>query len=198
MISEASTCACEETIYTNFFVQPPYTSIDINSQSFELQYDGLFPDLLKKIISETCGVCQMTSTQNYTSQLSLKSNGKDGLAFKRKYQRLLDDIGSTSKITFPMTSSPNDQSKFVPIISYPGAVLLNRKVDSEELVHQILQKLASCWTIVFIYLLLCVLSAMVLWGLDHFSFSNHQFSKSLSEGLKETFYYAFITQSTVG
>ncbi|XP_066930169.1 uncharacterized protein [Clytia hemisphaerica] len=196
---EASTCSCEEIIYTNFFVQPPYTSIDVNSQSFELQYNGLFPDLLKKIIPETCGVCQMTSTQNYTTQLSLKSNGNSGLAFKRKYQRVLDDIDSTSKITFPMTSSPNDQSKFVSIIDYPGAVLLNRKVDSEELVNQILQKLASCWTIVFIYLMLCVLSALVLWGLDHFSFStNQQFAKSLADGLKETFYYAFITQSTVG
>lgn len=165
---DGTTCTCEEKIYANFHLQQPYTGMGIDPVSFDIQYNGLFPTVLQKVIYQTCGVCQMTSTTNYTSKITFKSNGNGNVAFKDSVQRVLDDIDfktTTSLVSFPMQFSPNSQSVFVPIIKYPGAILLVRKIDSQELVNKILMKMANCWPIIAIYLLCTLVSASCLWSL---------------------------------
>ena len=167
MFIDVETCICEEVINTNFHLQQPYTTMEIDVNSFEIQYTGLLPTILQKLIQQTCGVCQMTSNTNYTSRMTLTSNGNGGSAFKGNLKYVLDNIDSSSNslLSFPMIYAPNDRSTFVAIVKYPGAVLLNRKIDSTELVHKILGRIASCWTILLIYLLGTFLSAIVLWSL---------------------------------
>ena len=174
MFLDVKTCICEEVIYTNFHLQQPYTTLEIDVNSFEIQCTGLLPTILQKLIQETCGVCQITSTTNYTSRMSLTSNGNGGTAFKGNRKYVLDEIDLSTKslLSFPMIYAPNDLSVFVAVVKYPGAVLLNRKIDSTELVHKILGRITSCWTILLIYLLGTFLSAMVLWSLVRTSIFN--------------------------
>ena len=155
-------------IYTNFNLQQPYTGMGIDPVSFDIQYNGLFPTVLQKVIHQTCGVCQMTPTSNYTSKITFKSNGDGNAAFKESIQKVLDDIdvnNPTSLISFPMQFTPNSQDVFVRIIKYPGAVLLVRKIDTHELVNKILKRMANCWSIIVIYLLFTLVASCCLWGL---------------------------------
>ena len=155
-------------IYTNFNLQQPYTGMGIDPVSFDIQYNGLFPTVLQKVIHQTCGVCQMTPTSNYTSKITFKSNGDGNAAFKESIQKVLDDIdvnNPTSLMSFPMQFTPNSQDVFVRIIKYPGAVLLVRKINSQEMVYKILTRTASCWPFIVIYLLFTLISGLCLWNL---------------------------------
>ena len=150
----------------------------IDPVSFDIQYNGLFPTILQKVIHQTCGVCQMTPTTNYTSKITFKSNGDGNVAFKESIQKLLDDIDvkkPTSLMSFPMQFTPNSQDVFVPIIKYPGAVLLVRKIDTHELVNKILKKMANCWSIIAIYLLFTLVAACCLWCLVELLFISDLF-----------------------
>ena len=61
-----------------------------------------------------------------------------------------------------MTYNAFKETRFVHILQYPGAVLLTRKIDTEEHVQKIVNKVVGAWPIIFVYFILTLLTAVLL------------------------------------
>ena len=160
----AETCKCERNLYTNFFMVEPYIFLPSTS---ERNITGVFPDILKNLLFETCGVCNGIAT-NYSTNVNFMNNGKGAFSRKRNIDRVLDDIDQFTQVSFPLTSAPKEnslESVFVPIMKYPGGIYIVKKPDVEVQVKLMAVELLRVLPILFMDFLFIMLAGMIIWAL---------------------------------
>jgi len=140
----------------------------VQSESFESgAIKGVFPQVIDAILKSACGYCPRSNGQRIDTVLDLTTNGKLSFARKSSRERVIDDIDQFTQFSFPLTSSPASpagvKSSFVPVVKYPGAILLVRQPDSTELVQQMMLNVLATWPIFFMNGLFIILSGGLVW-----------------------------------
>eukprot|EP00111_Clytia_hemisphaerica_P004297 TCONS_00012267-protein len=195
--TEARTCKCPATLYGNYFISNPYVRADPGNND---NINGILPEVIDLVVKEACGMCPRKGGQRLDTVLDLVQNGKRTFARKSSRARVFDDIDDFTQFSFPLNSNPasaDTDSNFVPVVKYPGAVLIVRQPDTSELVKQMILNILGIWPIFLINALFIILSGGIVWALENY-IGTEQFQTKPRAGVAEGIYWAYVTQTTVG
>ncbi|XP_057300554.1 uncharacterized protein LOC130633709 isoform X2 [Hydractinia symbiolongicarpus] len=193
------TCKCPPHVHANYLSMPPYVTYTSDDK-----LTGVFPNIIQDMVTFACGLCPHRSNHPGTI-IDLLFNGKSGFSRKSNIDRMVEDIDEYTELTFPLSSNPskNDtlNARYVPIISYPGAVLIIKDVDVSTHVKKMIYELLHTWPIFMFNFFFIIISGTVLWFLEiYFNESTTDFSTSMKYliGWRQAWYWAYITQTTLG
>ncbi|XP_057300557.1 uncharacterized protein LOC130633755 isoform X2 [Hydractinia symbiolongicarpus] len=195
----AETCKCPATVHSNFYVNPPYTQ-----RSDKNHLDGVFYNILPDMIKAACGKCNHRMSKE--TVVDFIYNGKFGFSFKPNGDRVTEDVDEFTDLSFPLSVNPakNDSlnSKYVPLLSYPGAVFIIKNLDASSHVKKMIGDVLATWPIFMLNFFFTLISGALVWFLEIYFIQKPEatFSPSLKNliGLRQGWYWAYITQTTLG
>ncbi|XP_057305531.1 uncharacterized protein LOC130642791 [Hydractinia symbiolongicarpus] len=190
----AKTCKCPEVIYSNYYITKPYTT------RLRMFFDGIFPTVIRDMFTFACGFCP-DANQN-TTTVDLTSNGKYEYASKSTLERVVEDIDDFTQLSFPLSASVKAKDSmdmvYVPILKYPGSLFIIRQYDIHEHVMHVVVQILQLWPLFVINFMLIVFVGAAIWLLDVTGSGKNHFSLNKWDGIREGWYYAYVTQTTIG
>ncbi|XP_022783116.1 uncharacterized protein LOC111323926 isoform X3 [Stylophora pistillata] len=162
------TCACAEFITAR---SNSHSQLDIITSTLT--------KVISDLLLDTCGKCE-----DYTTKLiySNKSDDGNGLDFP------------VSKTSF----GQSEYSRFVPVITVPGVLVITRKSDLGLVLTQLASgSVLSSWPIAVVTVVTATLAGIVIWCLDSKE-NSEQFPHQFVKGAGQGFWWSFISMTTVG
>ncbi|XP_065685076.1 uncharacterized protein LOC100197582 isoform X2 [Hydra vulgaris] len=188
---EAKTCKCPENIFTNWYINEPFTSTNDNS---------LFISLLQEIFFFSCGTCK--SYSNKYSTLHFRRS-KHGNPIKKSEFELKASIKGDVDLSFPIygkidqSFSPN--STFVILLNSPGIAGVVRNENTiESTILRLAIKIFTVWPLLLITFLIASAFGMVIWFVDQFSNPDQFIIGNARKGPLAGIWFALVTMTTVG
>ncbi|RMX54060.1 hypothetical protein pdam_00013141, partial [Pocillopora damicornis] len=167
-----ATCACAEFITAR--------SAGGIKDSKQDTITSALTKVISDLLLDTCGKCE-----DYTTKIiySNKSDDSNGL------------------INFPVSKTSYGQSeysKFVPVITVPGVLVITRKSDLSKVLTQVASGSAlSSWPIAVVTVVMATLAGIIIWFLDSKE-NSEQFPRQFVKGAGQGFWWSFISMTTVG
>ncbi|XP_031565189.1 uncharacterized protein LOC116300451 [Actinia tenebrosa] len=189
-----ASCRCPKILYSNFFVHPPYLTVDDDGS-----FDGVFYNITEQMIKWACGNCKNGHGE---TDLNMKSNGKGGDAYKPGAIDLVDDIDDIPHISFPVYGNKY-MDKYMGMYEYihfmdsPGVVFITIDNPAGTAGQRIITAVFGCLPLLLIAVLMAVLAGFIVWFLE-FRSNPEQFSPSFFSGFWDGFWWAYISMTTVG
>ncbi|XP_068727262.1 uncharacterized protein [Montipora capricornis] len=169
------TCRCKE-----------YVSASLVPSVLDSSGNNSLTKTISDLVKRSCGRCKGNIDGDSTKVISSGSNET-----------------TDSLISFPVTMTKpygdTAYTKFVPIISVPGVVVLRRKgSDSAKLLtKRTADSVFGAWPIFLFTLLTALLAGIIIWFLDSNCNEQH-FPRPFLKGAAEGFWWSFISMTTVG
>ncbi|XP_028392906.1 uncharacterized protein LOC114517405 isoform X2 [Dendronephthya gigantea] len=188
----AETCRCPRIIFTNWFVVDPYV---ISSNS------GIFPTLVKRMISGACGYCE--TYNNGTTIVHFQKDGNRKRAQKRTSKQVqLEKISNETQISFPVvgpkTGSTGNAGCFMPIIKSPSSVFITRKPVMSTVSQLVIGKaLVGTLPLLAFTFVMLLLGAILIWAVEHPN-NYDTIPKPFFQGVKQSLWWAYVSVTTVG
>ncbi|XP_057300635.1 uncharacterized protein LOC130634855 isoform X2 [Hydractinia symbiolongicarpus] len=192
------TCRCREYVEANYFFKPPYVFQTAKTE----QLSGIVPVVINNLIHNVCGFCARAGNKRTT--VDFVSNGKFGFSCKPNINRVVEDIDDFTEISFPLSSNPipddngNISSVYVPLLKYPGAVLILRDDGMASYVTKIVADIFKVWPIFLLNIILILISGILIWALENYRSADNDFSTNIIKGMCQGLYWAYVTQTTLG
>ena len=152
------TCNCHSTIFTNWWINPPYVDSPRSNKS------GIITPILKQAVYTCCGNCTEhgTSRVDFTRTATGHPARKPGLVqFKRSFEE-------TTELHFPVYGFMDqtrylDSYGFVPFVQSPGLALIIIGDEKGTAASLLLRSLALCFPILFLSIAMLWVSSLLMW-----------------------------------
>ena len=121
---------------------------------------------MSDVVEQSCGECQTTNGIVKTV-LDKDRNGRGVFAEKSSQLRTVEDIDEITDFTFPIISGTFAEEfmgyPFVPLIKYPGMMLIVKDKSINEIVLDMILMILSVWPLILINLLMMILAGYLVW-----------------------------------
>lgn len=158
MLLSSETCNCHSTIFTNWWINPPYVDAPGANKS------GIITPVLKQAVYSCCGNC--TEHGNSRIDFDYTATGhparKPGLLqFKRNFEE-------TTELHFPVygfmdQTRYSDNYGFVPFVQSPGLALIIIGDEKGTAATLVMTSLAFCFPILFLSIAMLWVSSLAMW-----------------------------------
>ncbi|XP_048587676.1 uncharacterized protein LOC5507247 isoform X2 [Nematostella vectensis] len=189
----AETCPCPVTFTPNWFEIPPYALDMSGGSAVTSQPIGVVSQALSHMVKDVCGVCLSYGVSTIAYGNSTANSTK-----KNNIYQVLQDAAHCD-LSFPVTkpARPIPGLVYIPVVRVPGVLLLTVQKSPGAYARTVARSVCQCWPLLVINLVMTSLAAIVLWMLDSAS-SSEEFPLSFLAGVRETFWWSFVTSTTVG
>lgn len=138
------------------------------------------------MIKAACGKCNHRMSKE--TVVDFIYNGKFGFSFKPNMDRVAEDIDEFTDLSFPLSVNPakNDSlnSKYVPLLSYPGAVFIIKNLDASSHVKKMIGDVLATWPIFLLNFFFTLISGALVWFLVSLRFFETSCDFGAISGLK--------------
>ncbi|XP_031571664.1 uncharacterized protein LOC116305831 [Actinia tenebrosa] len=184
------TCRCPKTLYTNFWVHPPY----LNQNTSTGVIDGIFPNIVTQMLTWACGVC---NNGHGDTILNMTSNGRDMTSLKDSVVGVIEDIDDVPQVSFPIYGNEDIKEykgshQYVKVVDSPGIAFINVRQKPK-----VMNLALACLPLIGFVLCITYISGFIMWLLERKS-NNGQFHENFSKGIIDGFWWSFISITTVG
>ena len=160
-MSFIETCRCPEVVTSSFYLLPPYTY-----QSKGNGGDGIFIEILRHMIPTICGKCKRRNGIVSTT-IDFKHNGRGNYAQKKLEIQAIQEIDAFTDLTFPIIGTEYLDKfldyPFIPVLEYPGAVVIAKDKEWTEVVNDMIVALLSVWPLIVVNTLIMIVAGFVVW-----------------------------------
>ena len=152
------TCNCHSTIFTNWWINPPYVDSPRSNKS------GIITPILKQAVYTCCGNC----TEHGTSRVDFTRTATGNPARKSGLVQFKSSFDETTELHFPVYGFMDqtrylDSYGFVPFVQSPGLALIIIGDEKGTAATLLLKSLALCFPILFLSIAMLWVSSLVLW-----------------------------------
>ena len=152
------TCNCHSTIFTNWWINPPYVDSPRSNKS------GIITPILKQAVYTCCGNC----TEHGISRVDFTRTAKGDPARKSGLVQFKSSFDETTELHFPVYGFMDqtrylDSYGFVPFVQSPGLALIIIGDEKGTAATLLLKSLALCFPILFLSIAMLWVSSLVLW-----------------------------------
>ncbi|XP_001638933.2 uncharacterized protein LOC5519017 [Nematostella vectensis] len=190
----AETCRCPKTLYSNFYVNPPYLSKSDNGK-----YGGVFFNVSSRMLAWACGNC---ANGHGVTVIDQQTNGR-GEAAKKDYPPQVQlDIDEVPQISFPILGYPLDTDylgiyKFIYLMESPGIAFITIADPPGSAATRMVLSVFDCMPLFVMAVLMNLLAGIIMWGLDSRA-NPEEFSPKFTSGVGSGFWWAYISMTSVG
>ncbi|XP_031571663.1 uncharacterized protein LOC116305830 isoform X2 [Actinia tenebrosa] len=186
------TCRCPKTLYTNFWVHPPYLTQNTSTGVI----DGIFPNIVTQMLTWACGVC---NNGHGDTILNMTSNGRDMTSLKDSVVGVIEDIDDVPQVSFPIYGNKDFKEykgshQYVHVVDSPGIAFITVKEPLKQ--FAVTNVVIGCLPLLGLIMCMTFISGFAVWLLE--SRQNEQFPVKFTKGIREGFWWSFITITTVG
>ncbi|XP_074628437.1 uncharacterized protein LOC141886246 isoform X3 [Acropora palmata] len=188
----ADTCNCHRTIFTNWWINPPYSDIGGSNKS------GIITPILNQAVHACCGNC----TEHGYTRIDFQRSGTGRRAINSGLLEFKRNIEQTTELHFPVYGTM-DQTRFsgnygfVPFVQSPGIALIIIGDEKGTAAKLLLKSLAFCFPILFLSVALLWVSSLVMWFVET-GYNQGHFPQSVLQGSWEAIWWAFASMTTLG
>ncbi|XP_001623142.2 uncharacterized protein LOC5501884 isoform X2 [Nematostella vectensis] len=182
------TCNCHATMYTNWWVNPPYN--DVNTT-------GIFPVILQSVTEQCCGYCQEFG---YTF-INFTRSGNETYAQKPSEMVVKRSIVNQTALSYPVYGRMDQKEYggfgFVPMVKSGGVVFMSVTPLPGTTARMLVYSVLDLWPMCVFVFVSAFFSGIFMWILDCW-FNSDMFPRSPFRGPMEGMWWAFITMTTLG
>jgi len=188
----AETCNCHSTIYTNWWINPPY----VDEQG--LNKSGIMTPILKQAVYTCCGNC----TEHGVSRIDFENTTTGHPARKPGLLQFKSSFEETTELHFPVYGFM-DQTRysnnygFVPFVQSPGMALIVIGDEEGTAASLLLKSLALCFPILFLSIAMLWVSSLAMWFVET-AYNDRHFPRNILQGSWEAMWWAFASMTTLG
>ncbi|XP_048586965.1 uncharacterized protein LOC5496379 isoform X2 [Nematostella vectensis] len=184
----AETCRCPKKLYTNYWIHPPYT---------KSENEGIFSGVVTAMLQWACGECLNGHGNTIIDHVN-STRGRPAL--KPSLQRVTADIEPAPLVSFPVSGSKfvsvyKGVHRYVHIVDSPGIAFIT--VPKLLGPGSVTEAVIGCLPLVLFAGCMAYCAGFIIWALDS-KRNPEQFSPSFFVGVKEGFWWSFISMTTVG
>lgn len=172
------TCNCYSTIFTNYWLNPPY--MDKNSDGNQT---GIFPPILRLLVRSCCGECV---AHGYT-EIDFRSSGDKDSASKSTEKDVREDIDDATELSFPVYGRMDqmEYSKeygFAPLVQSAGVAFIVGVDEPGAAAKMVVKAVFNLWPLIITVFISAFFSGIVMWSLVSLTvFKLSKLSNLLSE-----------------
>lgn len=152
------TCNCHSTLYTNWWINPPYVDYPGSNKT------GIITPILKQAVQACCGNC----TEHGNSHIDFQNTDAGEPAMKSGLLEFKRNFEETTELHFPVygfmdQTRYSDNYGFVPFVQSPGLALIIIGDEKGTAASLLLRSLAFCFPILFLCITMLWVSSLAMW-----------------------------------
>ncbi|XP_068688561.1 uncharacterized protein [Montipora foliosa] len=188
----ADTCNCRNTIFTNWWINPPYTDNQGSNKS------GIITPILKQAVYTCCENC----TEHGNSHIDFQHEYRGRPAIKSGLLEFKRNIEEITELHFPVYGTMDQRRYsgnygFVPFVQSPGIALIIIGDEKGSAATLLLKSLAFCFPILFLSIAMLWVSSLIMWFLET-AYNQGHFPHGILQGSWEAIWWAFASMTTLG
>lgn len=152
------TCNCHSTVFTNWWINPPYVDRPDSNKS------GIITPILKESVYACCGNC----TDHGTTRIDFDYTASGRPAKKSGLVQFKGNFEENTELQFPVygfmdQTRFSDNYGFVPFVQSPGLALIIIGDEKGTAATLLLKSLAFCFPILFLSIAMLWVSSLAMW-----------------------------------
>lgn len=156
--SPSETCNCHSTVFTNWWINPPYVDNPGSNKS------GIITPILIESVYACCGNC----TEHGTTRVDFDRTASGRPAKKAGLVQFKSNFEENTELQFPVygfmdQTRYSDNYGFVPFVQSPGLALIIIGDEKGTAATLLLKSLAFCFPILFLSIAMLWVSSLAMW-----------------------------------